>query len=143
MTVVDVAIFVIVAVIAGAVSIPLIEKATSRAEETAVLDNLRTLRHQIDVYKLQHRGRPPVLHNGSLPQLYRSTDARGQIGPAGNKFPLGPYLKGGVPINAITGCSVVTAVDHWPPNAPSGNGGWLYHPQTGQIAIDLEGYLER
>jgi len=141
--VVDVAIFGIVAVIAAAVSVPVIEQATARAEQRALTENLHTLRTQIEVYKLQHGGRPPVLHNGSLPQLYRSTDARGQIGPAGGKFPYGPYLRGGVPVNPITERSIITAAEAWPPEAPSGNGGWLYHQPTGRIAIDLEEYLDR
>ncbi len=143
MTVVDVAIFAIVAVIASAVSIPIVERATESAQQSALLESLHTLQTQIDVYKLQHRGRPPVLHNGSLPQLYRSTDAHGQIGPAGKKFPLGPYLRGGIPLNPMTERSIVTPVDTFPPTAPSGNGGWLYHQPTGQIAIDIADYLDR
>ena len=143
MTIVDVALLVTVTAVVVAFSVPVIEKATQRAQVSTLLENLRILREQIELYKLQHAGRAPVLHNGGLPQLIRSTDVRGRLGPPGSNFPLGPYLRSGVPVNPVTNRSIVARADTFPPEAASGNGGWLYHQPTGQIAIDLEEYLDR
>lgn len=143
LTVVDVAIFLVVAAVVGAVAVPVIEKATERAQQNTLLANLRILREQIELYKLQHVGAPPVLHEGTFPQLIRATDPMGRLGSPGKKYPLGPYLRSGVPVNPVTGRSIVTPTDTFPPEAASGNGGWLYHQRTGAIAIDLEEYLDR
>lgn len=143
LTAVDVAIFLVVAAVVSAVAVPVIEKATRRAQQSTLLENLRVLREQIELYKLQHGGTPPVLHEGTFPQLIRATDPMGRLGPPGRKYPLGPYLRRGVPVNPVTGRSIVTLTDTFPPEAPSGNGGWLYHQPTGRIGIDLEEYLDR
>ena len=71
------------------------------------------------------------------------TNAQGRPGVPGSKYPFGPYLHNGVPVNPITGRSIVTATDTFPPTAQSGNGGWLYHESTGQIAPDLAQFLDR
>jgi general secretion pathway protein G len=143
LTIVDLAIFVVVAAVVAAVAIPVIEKATERAQHTTLLENLRVLREQIELYKLQHGGTPPVLQEGGFPQLIRATDPLGRMGPPGKTYSLGPYLRFGVPLNPVTSRSIVTPADSFPPKAASGNGGWLYHQPTGQIAIDLEEYLDR
>jgi general secretion pathway protein G len=138
---IDAVLLAVVVAIAGAVAIPLIEKASGQAKEAALLQNLRTLRSQIELYKLEHGGEPPVAYQGSFPQLLRATNARGVPGEAGSQFPYGPYLHTGIPVNPVTGCSIVTLTDTFPPQSPGGSGGWLYHQQTGRIAIDLEGFL--
>jgi len=120
-----------------------IERATRQAQQSTLSENLRVLREQIELYKLQHGGYPPTLYEGGFPQLIRATDSRGRVGPPGSNYPLGPYLRTGVPLNPVTGRSIVTPTDVFPPEAASGNGGWLYHQPTGQIAIDLEEHLDR
>lgn len=129
--------------ILGAVVIPLLETTGEQAKSTALLQNLRTLRSQIELYKLEHNGNAPVLYQGSLPQLIRATDVDGIPGVPDSKHPYGPYLRNGIPLNPITGRSIVTATDTFPPTAPSGNGGWLYHRPTGRIAADLAEFLEK
>ena len=142
-TVLNAVILAIVVAIAGGVGIPLIEKVTSRAQHTAVLQNLHMLRSQIELYKLEHKGEAPVLYRNAFPQLIRATNAEGIPGEPGGKYPYGPYLRAGVPLNPITGRSIVTPTDTFPPTAPSGNGGWIYHQETGRIAIDLEEFLTK
>ena len=142
-TVLNAVILAIVVAIAGGVGIPLIEKVSSRAQHTAVLQNLHTLRSQIELYKLEHKGEAPVLYQNAFPQLIRATNAEGIPGEPGSKYPYGPYLHAGVPLNPITGRSIVTPTDTFPPTAPSGNGGWIYHQETGRIAIDLEEFLTK
>ncbi len=138
---VDTLILVAVAVIVGGVAVPLFEMASDRAKTSALLRNLHTLRSQIELYKLEHGGEPPVLYQNTFPQLIRATNAQGIPGERNSKYPYGPYLHDGVPVNPVTGCSIVTLTDTFPPARPSGNGGWIYHQETGRIAADLEGYL--
>lgn len=142
-TVVDATILAVAVAILGAAAVPLVETTSQQAKTSALLQSLHALRSQIELYKLEHGGVAPVLHEGGLPQLVRSTDASGTPGPAGKKHPYGPYLQSGIPVNPITGRSVVTATESFPPAGPSGNGGWAYHPATGQVAVDLEDFLER
>jgi general secretion pathway protein G len=139
----DALLLAIVVGIVGATAIPLLERASRQAKQSTLLQNLHTLRSQIELYKLEHRGEPPLLYQGTFPQLCRATNADGMPGEPGSKFSYGPYLTGGVPVNPITGRSVVTLTSSFPPRTPSGNGGWLYHAKTGQIAIDLEGFLDQ
>ena len=142
MTVVNAVLLAIVVAIVGAAVVPLYEQASGGAQSSALLKNLQTLRRQIELYKVQHGGSAPILHKGALPQLTRSTNEKGEPGPSGSMFPFGPYLRNGVPVNPITSRSIVTATWTFPPTEPSGNGGWLYHQETGQIAADLEEYLD-
>lgn len=140
-TLVDAVILAVVVAIVGAFGIPLIEKTSGRAQRTAVLQNLHTLRSQIELYKVEHGGAAPVLYQNTFPQLIRATNAAGIPGEPGEKYPYGPYLRTGVPVNSITGCSIVTLTDTFPPKAATDNGGWIYHQETGQIAIDLQEFL--
>ena len=142
-TVIDAVIVAVLAAIVGATTIPLLEMTNRRAKAAALLQNLHTLRSQIELYKLGHGGEPPVLYQGSFPQLLRATNAEGVPGEPGTEYPCGPYLRSGMPLNPITGRSIVTATDAFPPTAPSKNCGWLYHQATGQIAADLAGYLDQ
>lgn len=142
LTIFNALILAILVAIAGSVGIPLLEKANHEAQASSLQQSLRTLRSQIELYKVEHAGRPPLLRDGSLPQLIRATDAAGNLGPAGFKYPLGPYLRSGIPVNAVTGRSVITATDVFPPQTSSGNGGWLYHQPTGEITVDLQEYLD-
>ena len=126
----------IMAIVSAAV-MPAINSATDRAKATALQQNLRLLRNQIERYKAEHRGQLPLLFKGTFPQLVNATDVDGVPGPAGRSYPYGPYLPAGVPINPYTGKSTVEAVDTFPPSHGNG-GGWIYHQQTGRIAADLE-----
>jgi general secretion pathway protein G len=140
---IDALIIAAVITILGASGIPLVESVNQRAKLSALEQNLHALRSQIELYKAEHDGRPPVVYEGTFPQLIRATDADGIPGDPSKKFPYGPYLQTGIPVNPFTGRSVVTVTPTFPPPCPSGNGGWLYHEETGQITADTEGLLDR
>ena len=142
-TLIDAIIMVLLMAIVTAAAVPLIERVAYRAKDSAVLENLYTLRSQIALYKLEHNGEPPILYQGSFPQLLQATNADGVPGPRGDDRPFGPYLQSGIPINALTGRAIIVLSDVFPPTAASGNGGWLYHQESGQIAIDLPDMLNR
>jgi general secretion pathway protein G len=142
LTLIDALILGLLMTIFFAAGKPLLDAADHTARLSTLQHNLHTLRTRIELYKAEHDGQPPVVHEGSFPQLIRPTNAQGIPGHGGPKFPLGPYLRGGVPVNPLTGRSLVTVTDEFPPQAATGGGGWVYHPPTGQIAADVEGYLD-
>jgi general secretion pathway protein G len=131
---------VAIAILAGT-GVPLLEAARHQTQLTVLQENLHTLRSQIELYQLQHQGVAPRVEHGTLPQLLQPTNAAGAIGSYGTKYPFGPYLTSGVPTNPLTGRSIVSLTESFPPQAPSDGGGWLYHQATGQIAADVAGYL--
>lgn len=143
LTLLDAVLVAIVATIITAVAVPLIERGTNEAKHTTGLESVRGLRSQIQMYRVEHGGRTPVVQNGTLSQLIRPTNARGELGERNGQFPYGPYLQGGMPVNPYTGSSVVTESAQFPFTTPSGNGGWLYHPPTGWITLDSEGWLDQ
>jgi len=129
--------------IMGATAIPLIEESSQQAKSATLLRNLHTLRRQIERYKLEHHGHVPLLHLGALPQLVQATNSDGALGVPGQEHPFGPYLRPGIPVNSITGRSIVVPCGEFPLTEASDNGGWLYHEESGQIAVDLPEYLTR
>lgn len=140
-TLIDAIILSTIVAILGAAAVPVLEAASYRARETALMRNLHVLRSQIEFYKIEHGGDVPVAYQGSFPQLIRATNAAGIPGVSGKNHPHGPYLQGGVPVNPFSGRSIVTLTDVFPPVAPSGNGGWLYHQPTGRIVPDHADFL--
>ncbi|MEX0712228.1 MAG: type II secretion system protein [Pirellulales bacterium] len=135
-TLIEVLIVVVIMAVLAATIIPQFSSSTKDARESALRFNLHALRSQIELYKLHHSGAVPTISGGVLPQLTSATDASGAVGAPGPSFPYGPYMLNGLPTNPITGSSTVTATASFPPTAASGNGGWLYHEATGQIAAD-------
>jgi general secretion pathway protein G len=142
-TLLDFVTIILLMVIVTITGVPMVEAAVAGAQEDGLAQSLQTLRGQIELYKRQHNGLAPVLYQGTLPQLAERTDATGMPGPKDGRHPLGPYLPAGIPANPITGRSVVTATDTFPPTAASGHGGWLYHEPSGQIAPDVPDMLDR
>jgi prepilin-type N-terminal cleavage/methylation domain-containing protein len=135
-TLVEVLIVVVIMAILAATLLPQMGSTTEDASKNAVEYDLHVLRRQIEQYKLHHRGEPPALVAGGLPQLISATDESGTIGAPGPAFPFGPYVYGeSLPVNPLTGSSAVTATAVFPPVAFTG-GGWLYYESTGQIAAD-------
>ncbi len=141
-TLVDGLILVAVMVVVSGSAIPILEAVSRRAKVSAMLQSLRTFRAQIELYKLEHNGEPPLLYEGAFPQLTSATNRRGIPGRKGPNHPYGPYLQGGVPINPMTNGYLVTPTEVFPPLETTNNGGWLYHQPTGQIAADVDGYLQ-
>lgn len=140
-TLIEVLIVVVLVAILAATLIPQFSSSANDAKESSLRADLKSLRTQIDMYKLDHNGQLPAITGGALPQLTAATDANGNIGAAGASFPYGPYILNGFPPNPITGKLTVTAATSFPPGSESGNGGWLYNPSTGQIAADSQKYL--
>jgi type II secretory pathway pseudopilin PulG len=140
-TILDALIVTAIMAIVTAVAMPLVTAAGNQARTSALLQNLHTLRARIELYKLEHKGAAPLLYEGTFPQLCEATNAEGVPGPPGKTYPYGPYFVTGIPVNPYTGVSIVTPTATFPPEAPSGAGGWLFHQPTGQISPDLDEHL--
>ncbi|MGA2254828.1 MAG: type II secretion system protein [Thermoguttaceae bacterium] len=139
----DALVMVLLMATVSAAAMPLVVAAVHRTRDSAVLASLHMLRSQIALYKLEHNGEPPILYHDTLPQLLQATNADGVPGLPGSDRPYGPYFHKSLPTNPATGRSTVTPIKVFPPTAASGNGGWLFHPDSGQIAIDLPEMLNR
>jgi len=142
-TLIDGLILTMLMAVVTAVAMPLLSSADQNARATAMSQTLRVFRSQIELYKLEHGGQPPLLFKGGLPQLTEPTDAQGVPGPVGPKHPLGPYLPSGIPANPYTGVATVELAQSFPPTKHGTAGGWLYHQETGRIAADQEGWLDK
>ncbi len=140
---VDAIVMVLLMATVSAAAVPLVVAAVHRKKDSAVLATLYSFRSQIAQYKREHNGEPPIFYKGTLPQLLQSTNAEGVPGPPGEESPYGPYLHKSLPTNPVTGRSTVTLTKVFPPKTASGNGGWLFHPDSGQVAIDLPELLDR
>jgi type II secretory pathway pseudopilin PulG len=142
-TLIDGLILVAIMAVVAAISMPLLDAAGDRAKATSLTENLRIFRSQIEHYKIEHRGKAPLLFEGSFPQLLRATDIDGVPGLSDKQHPLGPYFLTELPMNPYTGSSGVEEVSTFPPKACSKAGGWLYHQPSGKIAPNQEGWLDK
>jgi general secretion pathway protein G len=130
----------VTAIVAG-MAMPLFASAQAATREAALKQTLRTLRSQIELYKVEHDGRVPLLYKGTFPQLTHPTNGEGIPGRPGRDYPYGPYFPQKLPANPMTGISEVVPVETFPPEEPTGTGGWIYHQETGRIGPDVEGHL--
>ncbi len=94
-TLVELLIVVIILGILAAIVVPQFTDAATDARLSSLTTNLATIRGQLELYKLQHRGNYPVEATFTA-QLTAGTDA---TGAAGTDF--GPYLQR-VPNNPFT-----------------------------------------
>ena len=125
----------------AAFGVPVVNSVMHNANVAALQQSLGSFRAEIKNYQNDHGENSPSLADGGLPQMVRPTDKDGSIGNAGRDHPLGPYLRGGIPVNPMTGRTIITKTDTFPPTKPSGNRGWLYHEETGQIVPDVAEFL--
>ena len=141
-TLVEVLIVVVILGILAATVLPQFTSAGNDAKESALVQDLQTLRSQIELYKFQHNGAFPGSQNGVIFEdaMLTSTDADGTSGPIGTK-PYGPFFIGQVPPNPFTGARGVRVVPDVPAAVPddSTDDGWIYNPQTGRLKANSTG----
>jgi len=142
-TLVEVLIVVVILGILAATVLPQFTSTNDDAKESVLIQDLQTLRSQIQLYKFQHDGKFPA-DSSTDPNDFRdalllSSDKDGTTGAAGTK-PLGPYLIGSIPPNPFTGgrgVMIVSDVAGTTPDETAKDGtevvGWIYNPATGEI----------
>lgn len=134
-TVIEVLIVVTIMAVLAAVIIQRTILCTSDAKQSTLKHNIHILETQLQLYRAAHVAEFPSIQNNSLPQLVRSTNVEGKIGPSGPDYPLGPYVID-IPPNPFDGSSKVTAVQQpgVTPTGVVGNlGGWQYDETTGAV----------
>lgn len=136
LTLIEVLIVVVVMGIIAAVVLPRIKSTSDDAKHSTLEHNMAVLRSQIELYYFAHNNQYPQIIDNDLPQLTNPTNVRGQIGPGGPEFPLGPYVVGELPPNPFDNSRKVSPVAQpgQKPAAPVGSlGGWQYDATTGNI----------
>ncbi len=117
----------IVVVILGILALTIIPRFSIASEvtrSTTTVAVLRTVRNQLEFYRVQHSGTYPTLAQ-MWENLLQKTDAAGTIDPTAD---FGPYLTQS-PVNQYTLSSTVVAV-----GTGTAIDGWEYDPVSGVIA---------
>ncbi len=150
-TLVEVLIVVAILGILAAVVLPTYQGQTTSARESAAKDSLKTMRIQIELYKMQHDGTPPGYANG-FPvstatlrlQFVGTTKANGAASSSkipSTTYPYGPYVRE-LPENPFNNKSNIAYVAEGTAFSAAVNGtssGWLYKKETADFVINWTG----
>ena len=129
-TLVEILIVVIILGILAAIVVPQFASASEEAKRSATHATLKTIRGQIELYKIQHKGNMPNL-SMNWSALTKPTNVNGGTMGSG-PFPYGPYLPS-EPVNPYNGKSGIS-------NTESSDKGWLYTAASGKIQpIGIDG----
>ena len=150
-TLVEVILVVTILGILGALVLPTFQGHIAKARETAAKDNLRAIRNQIELYKLQHKGIPPGFMKGSgAPtallefQFTATTTETGAVSLStvpSEPYLYGPYVKR-LPENSFNKLSNIVYVPEATAFSAAVDGtssGWLYKKETGEFKINWTG----
>ena len=150
-TLVEVILVVTILGILGALVLPAFQGHIAKARESAAKDNLRAIRSQIELYKLQHKGIPPGYLDGSgVPeelmqlQFTGTTTETGAASPStvpSEPYLYGPYVKR-LPENSFNKLSNIVYVPEATAFSAAVDGtssGWLYKKETGEFKINWTG----
>ena len=149
-TLVEVILVVAILGILAALVLPTFQGHAAEARVSAAKDTLRTVRSQIELYKMQHDGIPPGYANGSPVgeallafQFTATTKVSGAVSPStvpAGEYRYGPYLRK-LPQNPYNNLSsiayVAEAADF--ASAVDGSTGWLYKKETAEFKINQPG----
>jgi prepilin-type N-terminal cleavage/methylation domain-containing protein len=121
---IELVIVVVIIAIIGAIAIPKMSRGAAGANDSAVIQDLTTMRSALDLFATEHGGTYPTAAN-VLPQLTTYTDINGNTNATKTTvFIYGPYLKAvpTLPVGTNKGLNTVTTT------GPAGTGtfGWYY-----------------
>jgi len=118
-TLVEILIVVIILGILAAVVIPQFTNASSDARNSNLRSQLKTLRTQVELYKVHHNNSPPPV-TSLWTLMLNPTNTSGTTSATANAtFKFGPYIKQ-TPTNPINGRTGVSTA------ATDTNAGWYY-----------------
>ena len=150
-TLIELIIVVTILGILASMILPTFQGHVLKAKESAAKDNLKVMRTQIELYKMQHQDVPPGYINGSgAPtsalelQFTATTTVDGAVStstvPSG-AYVNGPYIKR-IPENPFNKLSTIAYVDAATDFSAAVDGtssGWLYKKETGEFKINWTG----
>ena len=148
-TLVEVLIVVSILGILAAIVLPSLQGGIQEARNAVAKDMLKTMRHQIELYKYEHGGTQPGYKGGSLitveadliKQFTNCTKKDGSISPftsPSGDYIYGPYLPK-MNANPFNGKSSVLILDDSTEFSAAADGtssGWLYKPSKGKIRLN-------
>jgi len=150
-TLVEVILVVTILGILGALVLPTFQGHIAKARESAAKNNLRVIRNQIELYKLQHKGIPPGYVNDSgAPtallelQFTATTTETGAVSPStvpAEPFVNGPYIKKlpENPYNKLSNVVYAPEATAFSAAVDGTSSGWLYKKETGEFKINWTG----
>ncbi len=126
---IELVVVVVIIAIIGAIAIPRMSRGAAGANDSAVIQDLSTMRAAIDLFTQEHGGVYPSTTPATfLAQMTGYTDSTGATGTKDTTHIYGPYLKGipSLPVGTNKGSNLVTGT------GPAGTGafGWYYDGST-------------
>lgn len=149
-TLVEILIVVVILGILAAIVLPQFSNASHTARENTLKDDLRFLRSQIQLYRLQHNDVAPGYPGGSSSATPTESDfvdqttlytnvSGGTNASQSATYKYGPYLSR-IPNNPINGLTTVLVVANGSSiPAADDSTGWIYKPETQEIVANLTG----
>ena len=132
-TLVEVLIVVVVLGILAATVLPQFTSASSDAKESALTQNLKVMRSQIQNYRFQHNGQFPAAGQTTEAKLtdalLKRTDIDGTVNATTGAY--GPYFIGLLPANSFNNLRTVRV--ETADAAADGATGWIYNSTLGTI----------
>ena len=150
-TLVELILVITILGILSALVLPTFRGHVTTARETAAKDNLKVIRTQIEIYKMNHNGVPPGYINGSEAptallalQFTATTTITGAVSPS--TIPAGAYVNGPyirkLPVNPYNKLSTIAYVAQATAFSDAVDGtssGWLYKKETAEFKINHTG----
>ena len=147
-TLVEILIVVMILGILASIIVPHYVGASDESRHAAIVDQLRMMRDQVNIYRAEHReqfpGTTAAVPGGTIAmfvgQFTQYTDADGDVAAAKDathKF--GPYLPS-IPLNPMSGTDTIKY--DWSYDAiptPDDSTGWIYQPFTGRLSLNKTG----
>lgn len=150
-TLIELVIVVTILGILASMIVPTFQGHVIKAKEAAAKDNLKVMRTQIELYRIQHKTVPPGYINGSgaptallTLQFTATTTESGAVStdtvPAG-AYVNGPYIRK-IPENPFNKLSTIAYVPDGTDFSTLADGtssGWLYKKETAEFKINWTG----
>lgn len=149
-TLVEILIVVIILGILAAIVLPRFSNASQTARASMLADDLRVMRTQIEVFRVQHNIAPgypgcapntPPTEDAFVDYMTKASKITGEVAAPGTPgYRFGPYVRE-IPTNPVNGKTSVEVIpdDGSVPAAADDSHGWVYQPSTVTLKADCQG----